>query len=450
MRIWFCTIQKSRSFHKPFNAFKASAKSTPSATLIRLFTVFIVSVIKFPGSRKLFLSVIFARVAYAMVWFDMAAAFPAIQLSSHYSLTALGAFTTAFLLGSGIFQVPAGVFSARYGATRSTLIGLFLVTLFSFASSFSYGYAYQLLVRFVTGLGAAFFFAPAMVVASNLLGGKRSGLAIGLYNAAFNLGGGLALFVFTPLAAYLSWNAPFLMTGTLLLLALVFCVYTFRGIKEDSSKSESKVRQTLSSLQIWSITLGVFGVSVAYYVVSQYMVEYTERELYLSPELSGAISSMILLGGLFGAPLGGYLSDRISRKRVALVSSILTSFCVALLSLKTIALTWASCFLLGAFDAAAYTSAYAIPAETQNIGRRYAPLAIGLMNSVGILGGSLASPVFASFVVKHGYSLSWLLLGLVTTLFAPLLYLRLQSTDKVSTTPKTLVKMAVCLKPCET
>jgi hypothetical protein len=65
-----------------------------------------------------------------MVWFDMAAAFPAIQLSSHYSLTALGAFTTAFLLGSGIFQVPAGVFSARYGATRSTLIGLFLVTLF--------------------------------------------------------------------------------------------------------------------------------------------------------------------------------------------------------------------------------------------------------------------------------------------------------------------------------
>jgi len=233
-----------------------------------------------------------------------------MSASAHYSLTVLGVLTTAFFAGAGVFQVPAGIFSAKKGATKAALLGLVVIGVFSLASAVTYNVYIQVATRFATGVGAAFFFAPAMVIVSNLFGQGRSGLVVGVYNAAFNLGGGLALLVFTPLAYFWGWRLPYIVTGVLVLVAFAENWLAFKGIMDEAKVEIIKIKSTLKSKDVWGMTLGIMGMAAAYYVVSQFIVEYSENTLKMSPTLAGSISSLILLGGLLGGPGGGWLADK--------------------------------------------------------------------------------------------------------------------------------------------
>lgn len=361
-----------------------------------------------------------ARVAYSMVWFDMAALFPALRSITGYSASALGAFTTAFLLGSGVFQVPAGFLSARLGAARTTLAGLLLIALFTFGSAFSPGFLFQFVMRFLTGLGAAFFFAPAMVVASQAIGGRRSGLVVGVYNGAFNVGGGIALFVFTPLSVTYGWRFPYLVIGALLTANLVVCTLAFRGVGDGSKLGAGGSRTVFTSKPLWVVIVGIVGLTAAYYVISQFVVEYSENFLGFSPYVAGTVSSMILFGGIIGGPLGGWLlGKRGSRVMLATIPSFLVSVLVLVYTVDNAYVLGFSSFALGLFDGMAYTVAYVLPIRLRDIEKRFVPLAIGLVNSVGIVTGSVASVMFAQGVVSAGYSPSWIALG-IGTMFFPL------------------------------
>ena len=385
------------------------------------------------SSRLVFTSVTVSRAVYALCWFDAAATFPALAHSEGYNLAVLGELTAAFFLGASIFQVPAGIFSAHLGAKRATLTGLAVIGFSSLTSTLSPTVPFQVATRFVTGFGAAFFFAPALVVVSNLFGEHRSGLTVGIYNAAFTLGGGFALFAFTPLAAYAGWRMPYLFTGILTLAALTQSIVVFKGPSSENTPVYSNTKTALSSRTVWSIALGILGMAAAYYVVSQFIVEYSEDSLNLTPALAGAVSSLALFGGLAGGPAGGWISDKFGdRRKFTLVPVIAAAFAVALFSVRNVHAAWAASLLLGFADSAAYTNAYVIPTEIPNIGRRYAPIAIGLINSVGILGGSVASGVFAGLVTSFGFSFSWIILGLSVLLPAPFIY----AAGRTSTRPE--------------
>ena len=83
------------------------------------------------SSRFLFFSITFSRVIYAICWYNLAATFPAMTVPLHYTVQDLGWLTAAFLLGTGLLQVPAGIYSAHKGASKAALIGLFVIAITS-------------------------------------------------------------------------------------------------------------------------------------------------------------------------------------------------------------------------------------------------------------------------------------------------------------------------------
>src|SRR5208283_2399428 len=126
------------------------------------------------SSRFLFFSITFSRVIYAICWYDVAATFPAMAISLHYTVQDLGWLTAAFLLGTGLCQVPAGIYSAHRGASKAALIGLFVIGATSIGSAVVVDLQQQIILRFVTGVGAAFYFAPALAIVSHGLGQGKS------------------------------------------------------------------------------------------------------------------------------------------------------------------------------------------------------------------------------------------------------------------------------------
>ncbi len=375
----------------------------------------------------IFGSVTFARIIYAMCWYDLTASFPAMSSHFHYSLEALGLFSTAFYVGNAAFQIPGGLISAQRGPKFSTILGLSIITLFSFVSILSGEFYIQAIARFSTGVGAAFVFAPAMIIAARALGRGRSGLAIGVYNSSFNVGAAIALVLFTPLSADFDWRLPFAITAVLTLVSVLENSYALEGVKERTKLETKQISLALASRDIWIALVSVLGSSAAFYVVTQFVVSYSENQLHFTPELAGLISSVSVIGAMLGSPIGGWLSDRFMNRRFfILVSGVGVAGAISLFSLQSASIAWVASFLSGLFFASANTNALSYPTQLGKINGKYVPLSVGMMNGLGTLAGSGYTTTFAELVLLAGYDTSWLLICIPALILSPLIYLAVE------------------------
>jgi MFS family permease len=251
-----------------------------------------------------------------------------------YQLSTLGFFTAAFLVGAGAFQIPVGIYAARHGATRAALIGLAILGVTSVLSAASGEFYLQLAMRFLAGMGSAFYFAPGLVIASSVLG-QRSGLASGVYSGLFYLGGGVASLAFTPLASSLGWQTPFIVSAVISFVALSENAYAFRGHKESKEWDVAKARHIFSSRTIRLVAISILGASAVNYVITQFFINYVEDYLRYPAAITGTVASLVFIGAAFGGPVGGWLSDHFrNRRRFLLLPSIGAAISVSLFAVN--------------------------------------------------------------------------------------------------------------------
>ncbi len=146
-------------------------------------------------------------MVYAFSWYNVGAVLPLIGVALSAGPAQLGVVLGAFLVGVGIFQVPAGLASVRYGARTVSLLGLVILGAGGVASAFAPSWPVLALLRGIAGIGAALFFSPALgLIASYFPAGQR-GPVIGFYNGGFSVGGALGLFGGASLGIAFGWSA---------------------------------------------------------------------------------------------------------------------------------------------------------------------------------------------------------------------------------------------------
>ena len=357
----------------------------------------------------------------------MASAFLPLASEFHYSLVVLGLFSAAFFVGNAAFQVPAGILSAHRGARFTTILALTLITAGSFLSAVDGHFYFQLVMRFVTGFGAAFFFAPAMMIAAGSLNRTRSSLTVGMYNFPFSIGAGLALLIFTPLAV-VNWRLVFVITGILTLIALIENSYALKGGFGTKTRVQTQlIRKALTARDVWIALICVLGTSASFYILNQFLVSYSENELHFTPSLAGIISSVALLGVLLGSPVGGWLSDKFgSRRRFIMIFVVGGALSIGLLSVHISYLTWMAVFTSGLFFAGANTGVMAYPLQLGKIGTQYIPITVGLMNGIGTMVGAAFTAIFPILVGLSGFDFCWIVMSLMSLVFAPIIYLAVE------------------------
>lgn len=373
------------------------------------------------GSKIIFESIVFSRCVYALSWFVMAAAFPAMATVYNYHIRTLALFTSAFLVGAGTFQIPAGIYASKRSIIRPLTLGLAILTVTAALSAYSGEFYFQLVLRFLSGIGASFYFAPGLVLASTMIKGK-SGLASGIYSSAFYFGGGLAVVAFTPIASLFGWRIPFVITAILTFVGLIQNVRALRVYSSLNSEKVAKIRRVLHSRSVWAVALGILGVSAINYVVTQFFISYSEIHLRYSPSLTGLASSLMYVGALIGGPLGGIASDHFAKRRQFIgLPAFVASISVLFFSLDTYVALLVGALLSGVFVSAAYSNAYVYPTQL-GIDSDTAPLAVGLINSVGIMYGSIMAPLFSVLIAFEGFSTAWAMLTVISLASIPLIY----------------------------
>ncbi len=355
---------------------------------------------------------------------------PRIGTSLSANAAELGLVLGAFLLGVGLFQVPAGFASIRYGARSVSLVGLTVLGGCDALAFAAPSWTWLAGLRFVAGIGAAFFFSPALsLVASYFPAGQR-GAVIGFYNGGFSVGGALGLVGAAYVGAVLGWG-PALAIGGLGLLAStgLAAVLLPPAIRRRPAPALSELmrrgRAVVFSRSIWALSVALTGFWGGLYIVAQYFVKYGhDVHPGWGTGLAALLSAAVVLVSFPGGPLGGWLAERGGDRRVvALVFAAASALLVLLIPFLALGPLVVAMLLLGFADGAVFAVLYLIPTYLPESGGEGLALGVGVVNSIQVILGGAIAVTFGFVVEAFGYTAAWAFAAALMLILLPLLAL---------------------------
>lgn len=370
-------------------------------------------------------SIVFSRAIYALNWYNIAPAFLLISATFSLRMGLLGLLPTVFMLGAGIFQVPAGIIATKVGAKNTAMTGLFLISIFSILSGLAINFEILLISRFVVGIGAAFYFAPIIPILNSMFKGDKKGYVMGIYNGAFNFGGGFAILVWAIISYSIGWRMGLVLGGVIGLITTIENIIVIPKDVKNGVDPELfiKIKKILTSKSLWALAVGLAGFWGAYFTAAQFLVSYAETTKHILPSIAGILSSLILLMGIAGGPIGGRLSDRLGRRKLFMyIPALAIGLLFILIPFSNIVSLFLIVIMIGFLDVIVFSILYALPAEYSEIEPAYLPLSIGLINSVQIMVGSVSPYLFGHIVDLSSYTMGWIFLGIFTIMFLPVLH----------------------------
>jgi len=252
------------------------------------------------------------------------------ELSAAFGLTTLGVSSLVglYYYTYAGFAIVAGASLDRYGAKLPVAVGTLAVALgsvlFGLGATAAAEYG-----RLLQGAGSAFAFTGAVYLAARAFSSRWFATAIGLTQLAGMLGGFAGQFGVGPLVhGVISWQAFWLYAGvpTALVAALLLLVTPgrhdaasgsiwsiFAPYKVVLTNPQSYLCGFVGGLLFMPTTIGdmIWGVG------------FLRQGLGVPAAEAVARSSMVPLGWVVGAPLLGYVADRIGRRKPVLVAGML-------------------------------------------------------------------------------------------------------------------------------
>jgi MFS family permease len=413
------------------------------------------------------LSLIVARIVYGINWFNIAAIFPLIALEFEKDVSLLGSISAAFFIGVGLFQIPAGLFAARFNPRTSAIVGIIITSAASLLCGVVVSSSQLIWLRFIVGFGMAFFFSSAVILIAKY--GKRGfpGFSIGIMNSAHSVGGIIGIFAWIIIAQMVGWRPSLILSGVLGLGTAMFMIMTIpksKLIGDGDSKVDDKSYQptrkgqefnifttlrVLSNSTLVSLGLILIGIQAAWAVELTFLVVYLGN-LGFSVQFGGIIASLPLIFAIISAPLIGRFYDKAKdTKRVLVICGIGTSVAIAGLSIDSLFVIIASVILTGFFSGGAFTVVYEkartvlinsavnhrktttsadLETDRRNFGERkeyflsdysyFDTLKVAWVNGLSLI-GVLWTPLAFSYVVEESsYDLAWIMSASITAVFA--------------------------------
>ena len=231
----------------------------------------------------------------------------------------LGIISASFLIGVGLFQVPAGIIAAKYGLRNMAIYGIMIASTAALVTGLASGTTQITILRFLIGIGMACFFGPSVMLVSRYLGKESEGLGIGLLNSAHALGGIVGLFGWVVLAEALGWRASLILSGG---LGIATALMLSRAlIKEEVKVSEdfrikiSDILKTIFNKSLIILGFTLLGFQAGSSMILTFSVFYFVDHLNIHPVDAGLIASLSLVVALVSSPLFGRIYDKIGNAK---------------------------------------------------------------------------------------------------------------------------------------
>ncbi|KUM83410.1 MULTISPECIES: MFS transporter [Streptomyces] len=264
-----------------------------------------------------------------------------VALAAYFGLDSgqTGLFTTVTLLASGIGGALAGVLADRAGRVRALMITVVTYAIFTVACGFAPNFESLLVFRALQGLGFGGEWAVGAILVAEYASARHRGRTLGAIQSSWAVGWALAAIVYTLVFsvfdADMAWRVMF-WTGALPALLVVWMRRQVQdapeaiAVREKSAGKGSFAAIFKPDLLRTTIFAGLLstGVQGGYYTLATWVPTYLKSDRGLSVVGTGGYLTFLISGAFLGYLTGGYLTDRLGRRRNIWLFALLSAVCI--------------------------------------------------------------------------------------------------------------------------
>ncbi len=263
----------------------------------------------------------------------------------HLSMTQVGVIRAAFFLTYVLFSPLMGWLTDRFGGRL--VISFFCLFLASgtFLLGKAWSYPAAVLFHAIAGIGSAALWTPTVTLVQKWFAAPRRGFALGMLAPCGALGSALTGLILPVIVKNYSWRLGWSCLGISGLLLVFINGFLLRNDPEDkgllpwgetsrpteyfqASSPQAGYGSVFSTRQFWMISLSYLLISLAAYIVTDFIVTYGVKELRIPHPVASSFISILSFTWIPGAFCLMTASDYIGRKRSLLIIHLMVAITI--------------------------------------------------------------------------------------------------------------------------
>lgn len=264
-----------------------------------------------------------------------------------------GTLSSMYFYGNFILLFPAGLLLDRFSVRKIVTLALICATVGIFIFAAANTYIVAAISRFTYGLAGAFAFLGAIRLASRWFPPEKLALASGCIVTLAMLGGIVAQTPMELLSATFGWRHATVIFG---IVGIIFIILVWIIVRDYPSdyKIEDPAVKNISALGFWkSIRMVVFnhynwlgGLYTTLINLPIFLLGALWGSMYLTQidllnrTQAANVDAMLFAGTLVGAPLVGWISDKIKLRVLPMFVGAIISLAVILVIIYAVHLSF--------------------------------------------------------------------------------------------------------------
>lgn len=362
---------------------------------------------------------------------------PSYGLSFGVSLALVGLLISAFAVARVLLDIPAGMFSARFGMRRFMLLGLATIAISSLMAGVAVNYPMLLAARIFEGIGSALYTTTSITAVSQLAPSESRGVHLSFYLSTFLLGTSFGPAVGGFVSVHLGLGAPFIVYGICAAVSFFLVLGAIEDVRPEPGKVEKitlrQLGRLLTRFDLLAINLATFAIFITRQGILNTIVPlYSQYNLGMDEGVLGVVLTLSALCNMGMMVTAGRLTDVYGRKPFLMGSLVLLALLIFILPFVhdvlgfTIALMAMGLAIGLSGPIAAWVADVTDPGDLG--------AAMGLFRTIGDLGFVIAPVALASLAGDAGEGVGlapFLIAGIAILLLAlPLLKTRDPAADR--------------------
>ncbi len=279
---------------------------------------FVVSEFDATTMRFRWVALIFCFLGFMIAFMQRLALGPlAPFMRAEFGLTKaqIGLLSSAGLIGYALVLVPAGWICDRWGVRWTLSFGQIFAGLCVITMIFAHSVTAVAAAMFGAGLGLGLLSPSTTKGVVEWFSLKERALAMGVKQTGVNAGGFVSAATLPAIALAFGWRMGFVTLGAVAIISGVLAACFFKNApKTGAGISAQRVKKEpwlnlFKTRDMWCIIIGACALYTVEFSVMTYFVLYLKGHLMLPVITAGFLLGFIDVGGFFGKPIAGYISD---------------------------------------------------------------------------------------------------------------------------------------------
>lgn len=277
-----------------------------------------------------------ATLALTLNWFKVPPVMTSLINEFNLSYAQANGTMSIFSIMGIILAIPAGYILKSFGIKKTGLFSVGAVTIGSVLGAIASTTTLLLIGRFIEGVGMGLIMVMAPFAISLWFPAQKRALATGLWASCVGIGNIVPL-IFAPsiMVAY-GWQAVWWTGAVYSALAFILFAILFRMPRPEEMEAAPapateeeeppSLAKGMANKDLWmiSISFGIYNlVLLAMLSILPTFLE-TQRAFLLTFEKglllnASFVTAAIMLASIITAPLGGYISDRLGKRKIMIL-----------------------------------------------------------------------------------------------------------------------------------